>query len=166
MADIQVKEKSKKSVFHDGPQVRKPKRAGIAMDMTAMVDVAFLLLIFFMVTTVFRRPLAMEINMPEPGAKVQVAESTVLTVFVLRTNEIVTRMGKGSNVTVPWDEIEKTLRDDVAGNDKLIVLVKVDPEAAYERMVDIMDVLDDAHVTRFSLVVMTPSDVSSFGGLQ
>ncbi len=166
MADIQVAEKKKKSVFHEGPQVRKPKRAGVNMDMTAMVDVAFLLLIFFMVTTVFRRPLAMEINMPEPGAKVQVAESTVLTVYVLRTDEIITRMGKGGNVPVPWNEIEKTLRDSVAGNDKLIVLVKVDPEARYERMVDMMDTLDDAHVTRFSLVVMTPSDVAMFGGLQ
>jgi len=50
--------------------LRKRKRVGIRVDMTPMVDVAFLLLIFFMVTTVFRRPLAMEINMPEPGAKV------------------------------------------------------------------------------------------------
>ena len=149
-----------------GGQSWKRPRVSIRIDMTPMVDIAFLLLIFFMVTTVFRRPLAMEINMPEPGAKVQVAESTVLTVYVLRTDEIVTRMGKGGNVPVPWNEIEKTLRDSVTGNDKLIVLVKVDPEAPYERMVDMMDILDDAHVTRFSLVVMTPSDVAMFGGLQ
>ena len=50
--------------------------------MTPMVDVAFLLLIFFMVTTVFRRPLAMEVNMPEPGAKVEVPESNVMTIYV------------------------------------------------------------------------------------
>ena len=47
--------------------------------MTPMVDVAFLLLIFFMVTTVFRRPQAMEVNLPEPGAKVQVPETNVMT---------------------------------------------------------------------------------------
>jgi biopolymer transport protein ExbD len=166
MADIQVKAKKKKSVFHEGESVRKPARAGINMDMTAMVDVAFLLLIFFMVTTVFRRPLAMEINMPEPGAKVQVAESTVLTMYVLRTDEIISRMGKGGNVPVAWADAEKTLREAVTANEKLIVLVKVDPEARSERMVDMMDILDDAHVTRFSLVGMTPSDVALFGGLQ
>ncbi len=166
MADIQVKAKAKSSVFKEEGGVRKPKRAGVNMDMTAMVDMAFLLLIFFMVTTVFRRPLAMEINMPEPGAKVQVAESTVLTVFVLRTDEIVTRMGKGGSVNVTWADIEQTLRDAKTANDKLIVLVKVDPEARYERMVDMMDTLDDANVTRFSLVGMTPADLSLFGGLQ
>jgi len=56
--------------------LRKRKRVGIRVDMTPMVDVAFLLLIFFMVTTVFRRPLAMEVNMPEPGAKVEVRRAT------------------------------------------------------------------------------------------
>ena len=43
---------------------RKKRRVGIRIDMTPMVDVAFLLLIFFMVTTVFRTPKALEINLP------------------------------------------------------------------------------------------------------
>ena len=34
--------------------------------MTPMVDIAFLLLIFYMVTTVFAMPQAMEINLPKP----------------------------------------------------------------------------------------------------
>ena len=43
---------------------RAKRRVGIRIDMTPMVDVAFLLLIFFMVTTVFRKPQALEINLP------------------------------------------------------------------------------------------------------
>jgi len=140
--------------------------SGVNMDMTAMVDMAFLLLIFFMVTTVFRRPLAMEINMPEPGAKVQVPESNVMTMYVLRTDEIVYRVGKGTQQTITWKDIEQTLRQGLVDNEKLIVLVKVDPEARYERMVDMMDILDDAQITRFSLVGMTGADVALFGGLQ
>lgn len=166
MADIQVKAKGKSSVFKEEGGVRKPKRAGVNMDMTAMVDMAFLLLIFFMVTTVFRRPLAMEINMPEPGAKVQVPESNVMTMYVLRTDEIVYRVGKGAQQTITWKDIEQTLRQGLVDNEKLIVLVKVDPEARYERMVDMMDILDDAQITRFSLVGMTGADVALFGGLQ
>lgn len=166
MADIQVKAKGKSSVFKEEGGVRKPKRAGVNMDMTAMVDMAFLLLIFFMVTTVFRRPLAMEINMPEPGAKVQVPESNVMTMYVLRTDEIVYRVGKGTQQTITWKDIEQTLRQGLVDNEKLIVLVKVDPEARYERMVDMMDILDDAQITRFSLVGMTGADVALFGGLQ
>ena len=48
-----------------GKGVHRPKRrVGVRIDMTPMVDVAFLLLIFFMVTTVFRTPQALEINLP------------------------------------------------------------------------------------------------------
>ena len=62
----------------------KKRRVGIRIDMTPMVDVAFLLLIFFMVTTVFRTPQALEINLPpDEKTQVQVAESKVVTVRVL-----------------------------------------------------------------------------------
>ena len=48
-----------------GKGIHRPKRrVGVRIDMTPMVDVAFLLLIFFMVTTVFRTPQALEINLP------------------------------------------------------------------------------------------------------
>jgi hypothetical protein len=63
---------------------RQPKRIGVKIDMTPMVDVAFLLLIFFMCTTVFRKPQALEINLPpDPNAKVEIAESNVLTLRVI-----------------------------------------------------------------------------------
>src|SRR5574342_652375 len=67
-----------------GGHRRKPKRIGVKIDMMPMVDVAFLLLIFFMCTTVFRKPQALEINLPpDPNAKVEIAESNVLTLRVI-----------------------------------------------------------------------------------
>src|SRR2546430_16872349 len=71
-------------VKHKKGRRRKPKRIGIKIDMTPMVDVAFLLLIFFMCTTVFRKPQALEINLPpDPNAKVEIAESNVMTLRVV-----------------------------------------------------------------------------------
>ena len=50
-----------------GGGLRRPRRRiAIRIDMTPMVDIAFLLLIFYMVTTVFSMPQAMEINLPLP----------------------------------------------------------------------------------------------------
>src|SRR5436190_18626339 len=74
------------------------RRVGIRVDMTPMVDVAFLLLIFFMVTTVFRTPQALEINLPpDEKTQVQVAESKVVTVRVLPDQRAYWRRG-----TDPW----------------------------------------------------------------
>ena len=61
MSEVAAPESGKSAAPGPGLLGRaKKKRVGVRIDMTPMVDVAFLLLIFFMVTTVFRRPLAME----------------------------------------------------------------------------------------------------------
>ena len=49
----------------------KMKRVGIAIDMTPLVDVAFLLLTFFMMTTQFKPPEAVEIKLPTSHATVK-----------------------------------------------------------------------------------------------
>jgi biopolymer transport protein ExbD len=126
--------------------------------MTPMVDVAFLLLIFFMVTTVFRTPQALEINLPpDKDVKIEVAESKVLTVRVLPDDRAYWKRG-----TDPW------ARSDVAslasvlmpfrGNKELVVLIKIDREAKFNNMVDIIDELDLANLTRFSLGTLTPDE--------
>jgi biopolymer transport protein ExbD len=139
---------------------RKKRRAGIRIDMTPMVDVAFLLLIFFMVTTVFRRPLAMEVNMPEPGAKVEVPESNVMTIFVDEDGSMRQRIGKGTLEPIVWEDLPEVFRQLVAANPDLIVLVKLHRTARYERMVDMMDALDEAHMERFSLIAMTEAEMA------
>jgi biopolymer transport protein ExbD len=161
MAEVAVAEKSKPA----GPSLlgppRRKKRVGIRIDMTPMVDVAFLLLIFFMVTTVFRRPLAMEVNMPEPGARVEVPESNVMTVYVDGDGTMLYKLGKGELAPIGWDELPAVLTANDLANPDLIVLVKIDRSARYENMVDMMDALDDAHMQRFSLIPMTDKDVET-----
>lgn len=163
MAEIQTKEREKPGKREELGLRPKPKRPGVRMDMTPMVDVAFLLLIFFMVTTVFRRPLAMEINMPDVGAKVEVPESNVMTMYV-EENMLRYRLGKQPITELPWSELTKTLQENSQANPDLIILVKVSPEARYERMVDMMDVLDSAKMTRFSLVAMSDADKALLAG--
>jgi biopolymer transport protein ExbD len=144
----------------------KKKRVGIRIDMTPMVDVAFLLLIFFMVTTVFRRPLAMEVNLPEPGAKIEVPESNVMTVFVDQDESMYFKIGKSGIEPVTWQELTPTLRANVEANPDLIILVKIHREARYEPMVDMMDTLEDARMERFSLIPMKESDIETLEGVR
>ena len=113
--------------------LRKRKRVGIGIDMTPMVDVAFLLLIFFMVTTVFRRPLAMEVNMPKPGEKVEVKESNVMTLYVREDGSMVYDIGRQGFNPVTWDELREVLVLEGDYNPELIVLAKMAREAKYSR---------------------------------
>ena len=138
--------------------LKKKRRIGISIDMTPMVDVAFLLLIFFMVTTVFRTPQALEINLPpDKDVKIEVAESKVLTVRVLPDNRAYWKKG-----TDPWARIDVSglgaVLKPFKGNKELVVLIKIDREAKFNNMVDIIDELDIAKLTRFSLGTLTPDE--------
>jgi biopolymer transport protein ExbD len=136
---------------------RPKRRVGIRIDMTPMVDVAFLLLIFFMVTTVFRTPQALEINLPpDEDVKIDVAESKVLSVFVLPDRAYWKR---GHD---PWARTDVPSLINVfkpyVGNKDIVVLIKIDRDAKFNNMVDIIDELDQANLTRFSLATLTPEE--------
>jgi biopolymer transport protein ExbD len=131
---------------------RQKRRVGIKMDMTPMVDVAFLLLIFFMVTTVFRTPKALEINLPPKDAKVDVAESKTLTFRILADGRMYWKRGASTN---PWvrssvSELKSVLAP-FKGQNELIVVVKVDRDAEFENMVNALDELHAAKLSRFSI---------------
>jgi len=142
-----------------GKGIHRPKRRiGIRIDMTPMVDIAFLLLIFFMVTTVFRTPQALEINLPpDKDVKVDVAESKVLSVRVLPDDRAYFKRG-----TDPWarssmNDLSKVFKA-YKGNKELVVVIKIDRECKFSGMVDIIDELDLAGLTRFSLGTLTPEE--------
>jgi len=122
------------------------------------VDVAFLLLIFFMVTTVFRTPQALEINLPpKEDIKVDVAKSKVLEVRVLPDDRAYWR-----NADDPWARTDvkmlTTVFQPYKGNKEKIVIVRIDRDAKFANMVNIIDELDLVSLTRFSLQTLTPEE--------
>ena len=60
MAEMEVADKGGKK----GPGVKKGKKLSTRVDLTPMVDLGFLLITFFMLTTTLNKPKTMEINMP------------------------------------------------------------------------------------------------------
>jgi biopolymer transport protein ExbD len=145
-----------------GGGLKRPKRRiAIRIDMTPMVDVAFLLLIFFMVTTVFRQPQAMEINLPPKDATVQVAQSKVMLLRVNSQGEIFWNMANNPAAPekVTLRQLGGLMKTQLSQEPELITIIKVHREAKYHFMVDLMDELSMANVERFSLAPMNPKDI-------
>jgi len=139
---------------------RPKRRIGIRIDMTPMVDVAFLLLIFFMVTTVFMTPQAMEINLPPDNkTPLQMGESKILQLRVLGEDRVFWKRGPKTD---PWIRTSVTGMKDVlkplANNDSIVILLNIDREATFDNMVGIIDQLDLANLGRFSILELTPAD--------
>jgi len=147
---------------------KKPKkgRVGIRIDMTPMVDVAFLLLTFFMLTTQFRPPTEVEVILPDSHSAIKLPESDVITVSVNKEGRIF--MGVDSQIVrvkvfgeenklrldLPVDkaELEQKLILARVANQKLRTVLKVDRDAEYGLVMDVMDILEKVNITRFNLV--------------
>jgi biopolymer transport protein ExbD len=131
--------------------LRHPRRrVGVRIDMTPMVDIAFLLLIFFMVTTVFRAPQAMEMRRPPKDTKVQVAESNVLVMLVDKDERMFWRYGEEPLQPVLKDDLSRFFKEQLADKPDVTVLIKLHREAKYETMVDLMDELEFAKIEELS----------------
>jgi biopolymer transport protein ExbD len=138
---------------------KKKRRLGIRIDMTPMVDVAFLLLTFFILTSSMSRPQTMELNLPpDDKTQVEVAESNLLTLRVDKDGGIFWNIGVENPQKVEFKDLRKLLSDRNTSNPKLITLVKVDRDGTYKMMVDVMDELNLANITRFSLAPMKDAD--------
>jgi biopolymer transport protein ExbD len=138
---------------------KKARRLGIRIDMTPLVDVALLLLTFFMYTTSMSRPQTMEINLPpDKEVKVEIAESNLLTLRINEKGEIFWNAGIESPKRLDPAEQLKFLREKSQGNPKLTTLVKVDREGRYEMLVNIIDELNLAGIQRFSIAPLLDAD--------
>jgi len=155
-----------KSSAKKGKKQQKKKRIPVRIDMTPMVDVVMLLITFFMLTTVFNTPQTMEINIPPGESRVEVAETSLLTLRVVADGTIYWNLGIETPQIVPFNELRKLLVERLQANPKLITLVKVERESTYETMVNIMDELNLANITRFSLAPFQQFDRDIINRLQ
>jgi biopolymer transport protein ExbD len=119
------------------------RRVSIHIDMTPMVDVIILLLIFFFMTSQFKEPAAVEVKLPKLGAGekfIKVKESNVLTVRVddagkISIFDVYNRDGK----ELALEELGDYIGSSQQRNPELITIIDVSPKAKYSDMIDVLD---------------------------
>ena len=157
-----------------GGGVKKPKRLGFSLDMTPLVDVAFLLLTFFMFATTMSQPQIMEMSIPpDISVPIEVRESELLTVFISADEEIFYSTGLDPTNFIKLNESQLTpfaVERNREKENRLITILKVDREAKYETVVKVLDRLNQAEAVltdeygarkikrerRFSIMPMEP----------
>ena len=149
--------------------LKRKRRIGISIDMTPMVDIAFLLLIFFMSTTQFAPPEKDKIDLPDSSSEAKSPETDVIVVSVTKIPTIkVVYMQGGTEVT--REVTPEALNTDLgmvlssarAANPAARVLVKMDKEAPYGLMADMMAGLQESKATRFNVQTNLKADAGAF----
>ncbi len=157
----------------------RAKKQSTKVDLTAMVDLAFLLITFFMFTTTLAKPKAMQIALPTDD-KVedapQLDDDLAMTILLAPKNVVLYYFGKPENAAADANAVTATTFDkqkgirkaildkvkkvkemgqagtDKNGNSKLMVLIKGTDSSNYGNMVDILDEMHIADIKRYALI--------------
>jgi biopolymer transport protein ExbD len=131
---------------------KKMKRIGVKIDMTPMVDVAFLLLIFFMSTSQFDPPQKVPITLPDSHSNLKVPESDVLILGIAKDNKLYWQVGKNPQQETDLPNLEQLVLSERRRNPRLRVAIKADKESEYGTMEDVMAIMQKTNTLTFSLV--------------
>jgi biopolymer transport protein ExbD len=148
-----------------GGKVRS-KKTSTRIDMTPMVDLAFLLLTFFVLTSTLSKPQTMEITMPEKpkpdDVRPEVNEKKVLTLVLGENDKVYWYVGitnpEVKRVDFSKDGIRKILMEKNSEIREMIVLIKALDASKYKNMVDILDEMTICNIKRYAIVDVTSVD--------
>ncbi len=131
---------------------KKKSKVSDEVPSASMADIAFLLLIFFLVTTTFPKDKGLAIVLPEEGGEVQISQRNILHIIIQPNGLVDVKRGESqATQTVSPNAIEGIWRQEVSDNPNIIAAVKTHPAAPYKFMVDVLDALHTAGAERISL---------------
>ncbi len=172
MAEINTSDSGSKKK-HGGKT--RSKKMSTKVDLTPMVDLAFLLITFFMLTTTLNKPNAMELNMPKKDKleKNKVFEDLILNIILDKDN--IVWYYEGSSIA----DIKKTafanengireviynkqnkLEKSFGSKDTMVCIIKTTDDANFENMVDALDEMDITHTKRYALQDIQPLEIEA-----
>jgi len=164
----------------DGKKVRS-KKSNPGVDLTAMVDLAFLLITFFMLTTTLSKPQSMPLAMPDKDVEkpkediMKIPEDRMMTILVGKDNRLLWYMGQLASPRMQPTEAafgKNGIRKEILKNtayakkfaakpdEGLIVNIKASDAASYKNLVDILDEMAINKVQLYAIGDITPEEVT------
>jgi biopolymer transport protein ExbD len=147
--------------------IKTKRRIAIRIDMTPMVDIAFLLLIFYMATTQFKPPEAKAVTLPQSHSQIELPDKDIINITLskydslyvdfLQKEKVVIEGNEVTTTVRKYAEVDKTNVSEVinrarAINLKALIVIKADKDASFGAMNDVMNSMKENHLTRFLII--------------
>ncbi len=124
-------------------------REELAINMTPLIDVVFLLLIFFMVTTTFSRETRLLVNLPEANAEAAESDPGQIEILVAREGSFSINGRRLANARI--ETLVQGLELESGGDHSLPILLIADAEATHQSVVTAMDGIGQSGFTRLNI---------------
>ena len=131
---------------------RSKSKATQEINAASMSDIAFLLLIFFLVTTIFALEQGIPLVLPgQKSTNVKIKRKNIMIIQAHANGSIVVE-----KQVIPLGQLKPLIERRLSENEKIVVVIETHPDSDYGLMTDILDELRLADARRISLKTMKP----------
>ncbi len=134
-------------------KLRPKKRADYLVDITPLVDVVFLMLIFFMVSTTFNVNSSLKLDLPSSKATVQQKELKQVTISINANGALYIQ-----DKAVRDASLRKRILNISKGDPNMRVVLRADAEARHKRVVFVLDTLRGLHMSKIGIATVAPAE--------
>jgi biopolymer transport protein ExbD len=135
---------------------QRQNREEVAVNLTPLIDIVFLLLIFFMVSTTFTKENHLSIDLPEASSEASDAPLQALEILISASGEY--SINDKSLVNSQLDTLKRALQKTLAGRDSAPVIITADAKTPHEAVVRAMDAAGQLGLVNLSITTRQPSE--------
>jgi biopolymer transport protein ExbD len=141
---------------------RRQRREEVGINLTPLIDVVFLLLIFFMVSTTFNRETQLSVDLPEAEGQVKATEGEQIEILIDESGRY--RVNGQGLVDARMRTLQAAIYRISAGDTTLPMIITADAQAAHEDVVRAMDAAGRMGFVHLSITTRQPADRSGSAG--
>ena len=127
----------------------RPKKQEVTVNLTPLIDVVFLLLIFFMVSTSFTRETQIELELPKASIEPLETEQESLEISIDKEGRYFVN-GKGL-VNESIDTLKRAIQPILDKNKEISVIISADANTPYQSVVTAMDATSQLGITNLKM---------------
>lgn len=128
----------------------------LQINLTPLIDVVFLLLIFFMVTTTFTRETRLAVNLPEADGEPTQESPRSIEISVSQSGAYA--IDGRPLVNAELDTLMRALEETAAGDRDIALILIADAEATHQSVVTAMDAIGQSGFSRLSIATRKPEE--------
>lgn len=148
------------------------KKMAVRVDLTAMVDLAFLLITFFILTTTLSKPRAMAMTMPVKDRPIVVGMSSTMTICLGKNNQALCYLGMANKplstpqiVNYGKNGLRRAIvetRSEIfkSTGKNMMVIIKPSTHSVYANLVATLDEMDITKIQTYAIADIFPQDIN------
>jgi len=133
--------------------LRKKNRPEYLVDITPLIDVVFLMLIFFMISTTFNMSSSLKLDLPSSKAKAEQKKMEQVTVSINADGSFYVQ-----DEAVKDSDLRKRILNVTKGDPKIRVVLRADAETHHKRVVYVLDTLRGLGMSKVGIATVAPQD--------